>query len=94
MVITSNANVLVISRNETPSRDGKSTYYNLAVMQNGQAGNISCTEEVYDRAVEMKETEVSLTYNDEYKSLRIVGIGMAAPYSGGKAEQKAPAPAK
>ncbi len=90
MTITANAKVLVISKNETPSRDGKTTYYNLAVMQNGQAGNISCTEEVYDRAVEMKETEINLTYNDEYKSLRIIGVGMATPY-GDKAETKAPA---
>ncbi len=91
MTITANARVLVISKNETPSRDGKTTYYNLAVMQNGQAGNISCTEEVYDRAVEMKETEINLTYNDEYKSLRIIGIGMVTPHGSDRAETKTPA---
>ncbi len=90
MTITANAKVLVISKNKTPSRDGKTTYYNLAVMQNGQAGNISCTEEVYDRVAEMKETEINLTYNDEYKSLRITGAGMISPY-GDKAETKATA---
>ncbi len=91
MTITANAKVLVISKNETPSRDGKDTYYNLAIMQNGQAGNVSCTDEVYELAVEMKETEVNLTYNDEYKRIRITGIGMITPHGSDRAETKAPA---
>lgn len=75
MTLTVNAKMLVISKNENESRDGKSMYYNLAVVQDGQAGNISCTKEVYDLIIElMKEVELQLTYNDEYKSLRITGL--------------------
>ncbi len=80
MTLTFNAKMLVISKNENESRDGKSMYYNLAVVQDGQAGNISCTKEVYESIPElMKEAELLLTYNDEYKSLRITGISMALP---------------
>ncbi len=80
MTLTFNAKMLVISKNENQSRDGKSMYYNLAVVQDGQAGNISCTKEVYESILElMKEAELLLTYNDEYKSLRITGISMSLP---------------
>ncbi len=80
MTLTATAKMMVISKNERESRDGKTKYYNLAVVQDGQAGNISCTEEVYDLINElMKEVELQLTYNDEYKSLRITGISMALP---------------
>ncbi len=79
MTLTANAKMMVISKNERESRDGKTKYYNLAVVQDGQAGNISCTGEVYDLANElMKEADLLLTYNDEYKSLRITGINLAS----------------
>ncbi len=80
MTLTANAKMIVISKNEKESRDGQTKFYNLAVVQDGQAGNISCTKEVYESMVElMKETELLLTYNDEYKSLRITGISMSLP---------------
>ena len=87
MTLTFNAKMLVISKNENESRDGKSMYYNLAVVQNGQAGNISCTKEVYDLINElMREVELQLTYNDEYKSLRITGVAgeLSAPKPSGE----------
>lgn len=72
--------MVVISKNEKESRDGQTKYYNLAVVQDGQAGNISCTKEVYESVTElMKEEELQLTYNDEYKSLRITGISLSLP---------------
>lgn len=48
MKINSTATLIVLAANETPSFDGKNTYYNLALMQNGEVGNISCTKEVYE----------------------------------------------
>lgn len=48
MKINAETKLFIMSANEKPSMDGKDKYYNLAVMQNGEVANISCTENVYN----------------------------------------------
>ena len=48
MTINSETVLTVLALNEKPSADRKSTYYNLAVMSDGEVANISCTKEAYD----------------------------------------------
>lgn len=74
MNIKLKANFLVMGKNETPSKDGKAIYYNLAVMQDGQAGNISCPKEVYDMVQPMFSYDCELAYSEQYSSLRLVGV--------------------
>lgn len=74
MTIQSNGKVLVLARNERSSNDGKSKFYNLAIMINGEAGNISCTENAYNKAVTGKENGVIYSFNEQYKSFRIVDV--------------------
>lgn len=78
MNIQSKGIVLVLAKNV---REGSNRqfYYNLAIMTDGQAGNISCTPEAYDKAVVYAENEVIFAFNDQYKSFRVVDV-IPAPY--------------
>lgn len=82
MRIQSVGKVLVLAKNE---RDGQNRqkYFNLAVLIGGEAGNLSCTEEAYETAVEHLENEVTYEYNDQYKSFRIISAQPEKPpYAG------------
>lgn len=78
MNIQSKGIVMVLAKNV---REGSNRqfYYNLAILTEGQAGNISCTPEAYDKAVIAAENEVIFTFNDQYKSFRVVDV-IPAPY--------------
>lgn len=78
MNIQSKGTVLVLAKNV---REGSNRqfYYNLAIMSDGQAGNISCTPEAYDKAVVYTENEVIFAFNEQYKSFRIIDV-IPAPY--------------
>lgn len=61
--------VLVLAKG---SRDSNgNTYYNLAVLQDSQAGTLSCKKDVFDLVAEMKPYQLGVTYNDQYKSLSV-----------------------
>ena len=76
MNIRSNGKVLVLAKNSRESGDGRNrqTYYNLAILIDGEAGNISCSEDAYNKAVLNTLNGVVYAYNDQYKSFRIVDI--------------------
>lgn len=78
MNIQSVGTVTVLAKN---AREGSNRqfYYNLAILTDGQAGNISCTPEAYDRAVINAENDVIFAFNDQYKSFRVVDV-IPAPY--------------
>ncbi len=78
MNIQSKGTVMVLAKNV---REGSNRqfYYNLAILTEGQAGNISCTPEAYDKAVIAAENEVIFAFNDQYKSFRVVDV-IPAPY--------------
>lgn len=73
MTVQSNGKVMVLAKNVREGSN-RQMYYNLAILVDGQAGNISCTEEAYNNAVTGMENGVVYAYNDQYKSFRIVEI--------------------
>lgn len=74
MTIQSNGKVMILAKNSRPSQDGRQTFYNFAIMIDGEAGNVSCTEEAYGKAATGVLNGVVYAFNDKYKSFRIVDI--------------------
>lgn len=87
MTIKSHGTALVLAKN---SREGsnRNVFYNLAIMIDSEAGNISCTQDAYDRAEVGKENEVVFAYNEQYKSFRIIDIIPPLPGSDAAQETK------
>ena len=73
MNIKSVGNVMVLAKNERQGNN-RQMYYNLAIMSDGEAGNISCTPEAYDKVEIYKSNDVVFAYNEQYKSFRIVDV--------------------
>ena len=97
MKIYGETKITVVGKAEpTHSQDGKSTYYRVAVMQNGQATNLSVSEDIYNSIPDgLVDVVFSTVYDDTYKSfkadrlLQIVSVN-GRPYG----EKPAPAPEK
>lgn len=79
MVITSEGKARVLAKNSEMGKDGKTTYYNLAVLINGEAGNINCTLDAYESAVEDAVNVLTYTYNSQYQYFRIQSACVASP---------------
>ncbi len=73
MNIKSVGNVMVLAKNERQGNN-RQMYYNLAILSDGEAGNISCTPEAYDKVEVYKPNDVVFAYNEQYKSFRIVDV--------------------
>ena len=73
----------------TKSQDGKSTYYRIACLQNGQATNLSVSEEVYDLVPSgFSEIRFETVYDDKYNSFRIDRIVQVISENGVKRDAK------
>ncbi len=67
--------VLIVGKAEEKSRDGQSTYYRISVAsENAQAGTLNCSQDAYNKAVTMKQADLSCVYDDKYNSLRVTDI--------------------
>lgn len=64
----------VIAKGTEESKDGKTTYYRLLIMQGMEAGKLGCPESVYNGVKEGEERTFKVQYNDEYKSFRIIDV--------------------
>lgn len=92
MNIKTKFNAMCVGKNESKTSDGKTTFYTLAIVQNGQAGNIACSQDVYDRVLTsgqpIETYDFTGVYRDgQYKGFRIVGAGEAGSLIGGSAPQ-------
>ena len=75
MKLGSVSHVTVIAKGEpTRSIDGKTEYFKITVLQGAEAGQLSCPQDVYLGLSVGKEADLMLEYNDQYKSLKVVGI--------------------
>lgn len=75
MKITNKTSVLVLAKKETNGiKDPNQKYYSLVIMQDADAGSISCTKEVYDGVVDGKVNVLDTEFNQKYESFRAVGI--------------------
>lgn len=93
MNIQSNGVVTVLAKNERTGSNNQ-TYYNLAVLIGGEAGNLSCTEEAYNDAVPNEENDVVYAYNDQYKSMRIIQARLRNSLPSGSAPARPKEPDK
>lgn len=66
---------LVAGRSANTGKDGK-MYYNLALVVDGQAGNVSCPKEVYDAVVLMKENMFRANYSFQWNRLTIESLAV------------------
>lgn len=67
--------LLVLAKVESQGiKDSTKTYYSLTVMQDTDAGSISCPKEVFDVAVEGQINTFLTEFNQNYNSFRITGI--------------------
>lgn len=95
MKIYSETKLIVVGKAEpTPSQDGKSLYYRVAAMQNGQATNISVTEEIYNSIPDgLVEVIFSTTFDDKYGSFKADRLLSILSVNGRPFEKSAPASA-
>lgn len=95
MKLYNETKITVVGKAEpTRSTDGKNTYYRVAVMQNGQATNLSVSEDIYNSIPDGLVEVVFLTvYDDTYKSFRADRLLQIVSVNGRPFEKSAPAPA-
>lgn len=74
MNIKMKATVLVLAKNERLGSNGRDKYCNIAVLSEKEAGNVSCTYDVYEKVEIGAENEILFAYNEQYKSLRAVDV--------------------
>lgn len=94
MNIETKFNAMCVGKNESKTSDGKTTFYTLAIVQNGQAGNVSCSQDVYDRVLtsgqQIEAYDFTGIYRDgQYKGFRVTHAGEAGSLIGGSAPQSA-----
>ena len=94
MNIETKFNAMCVGKNESKTSDGKATFYTLAIVQNGQAGNIACSQYVFDRVMKsghpIEEYYFTGIYRDgQYKNFKITHAGEAGSLIGGSAPQSA-----
>lgn len=90
MKLNGTMTVKVIGKGTDLSKDEKTIYYRLLVMQGMEAGKLGCPEDVYNLVKENETYTFNTQFNDEYKSFRIIGlvndgIPSAATTPGGRA---------
>ena len=95
MKIYSETKLIVVGKAEpTSSPDGKILYYRVAAMQNGQATNISVTEEIYNSIPDgLVEVILSTAFDDKYGSFKADRLLNILSVNGRPLEKSAPAPA-
>lgn len=92
MNIETRFSAMCVGKNESKTSDGKTTFYTLAIVQNGQAGNIACSQDVYDRVLtsgqQIEAYDFTGIYRDgQYKGFRVTHAGEAGSLVGGSAPQ-------
>ena len=65
---------VAINKKEEKSRDGQKTYYRMSIDQDGEAGTVGITEDIFNQVERFKEYDFVGEYNDMYKSFRIIGV--------------------
>lgn len=96
MKIQNITKITVVGKAEpTSSADGKSTYYRVAVMQNGQATNLMVTEDIYNTIPDgLVDVELLTAYDDRYNSFRVEKLLAILSVNGRPFEKAAATPEK
>ena len=72
-------NGTLINAKSEKSRDGKNIYYKVSLDQSGEAGSLSCTEDVYSLfenggLERFSECSFDAVFDDQYKNLRVFDV--------------------
>lgn len=94
MNIETKFSAMCVGKNESKTSDGKTTFYTLAIVQYGQAGNVACSQDVFDRVLtsgqQIEAYDFTGIYRDgQYKNFKITHAGEAGSLIGGSAPQSA-----
>lgn len=92
MRIYNTTKVTIVGKAEpTKSRDGNSTFYRIAVLQNGQATNLSVSEDAYYAVPSgITDAEFETYYDDQYKTFRVERLVQIITVNGSKPGSTAP----
>lgn len=91
MKIINKTNLTVVAKATSKSQDGKTTYYRLACLQNGQATNVSVPEELYNSIPDgFVDAVFNTSYDDKYQSFKIDSIAETISVNGAKPDAKQP----
>lgn len=75
MKIVNTTKLLVLAKNAKQGiKDPTKTYYSLVIMQDADAGSISCPEKVFESAVEGQINTFVTEFNQQYNSFRVTDI--------------------
>lgn len=76
MKITSFIQVSVLGKESKVSESTGKESYSLAILQGNEAGNISCTKDVFDVVKPLHTYTVSAVYDDKYNYMRVNGVDL------------------
>lgn len=75
MRLSTTFKALVINTKEEKSKDGSTTYFKISLDQEGEAGTLNCTEDVFRGVTQFKPFEFTGTYSDgKYVGFRVVSF--------------------
>lgn len=74
MRILTTTKAKVLAKTARKSQDGTKEYYNLAIIQGGECGNISCNESIFKEVKEDTTYMFESVFNTEYKSFALSRI--------------------
>lgn len=74
MKINSKMRITVLAKEaKTSATTGKESF-SLAIMQNAEAGSITCTKEVYDTVKPLHSYDFMGTYDDKYNYMKLTDV--------------------
>lgn len=76
MKITANINVAILGKESIVSESTGRESYKLAILQGSEAGNISCTKDVFDVVKPYHSYAVSAVYDDKYQYMRLTSVDL------------------
>lgn len=91
MRILTTTEAKVLAKTARKSQDGTKEYYNLAIIQGGECGNISCNESIFKEVKEDTMYMFESVFNTEYKSFALSRILNDCPAPASSPSGKAPA---
>lgn len=89
MKIIGTTTLTVVGKSYSLSKDGQNTYYKAACLQNGQATNLSVSEEIYNSIPSgISEIIFETSYEDQWKTFRLERICEILSVNGSKPDTK------
>lgn len=76
MKITANINVTVLGKESAANESTGRESYKLAILQGSEAGNISCSKDIFDVVKPMHSYTVVAVYDDKYQYMKLSAVDL------------------